>query len=253
MFAEVRNGNDIRMLNEPQPGRDPGLGELFELLFATESLDSFLQDLAQLASERVDAHLSCGITADVDHHPITVAASDQFAAVLDEQQYDAGFGPCLKAMRTGEQIEITNLAHEIEQWGQYGPHALAHGLGACLATPLISTNRIWGALNLYSPEPESFTEADQTRSQDLAAQAAGAIAVASRLAEQTKLSEQLRTALNSRAVIDQAIGIIMAAQHCDADSAFATLRTASQNRNEKLRDIAVRIVQSTSQRSVPPS
>ena len=233
-------------------GDDASVVQLFELLMVTESLDSFLQDLAVLAARRVDAQLSCGITTRVDHHPITVAASDEFAANLDEQQYAAGEGPCLHAMETGKTVEITNIAYELDRWQNYGTHALAHGLGACLATPLIAADRCFGALNLYSPEPESFTETDYARSEDLAAQAAGAIAVAARLAQQAQLSQQLRNALESRAVIDQAIGIIMGAQHCDADTAFNTLRTASQHRNEKLRDIAARVVQTTIQKHQPP-
>jgi hypothetical protein len=102
-----------------------------------------------------------------------------------------------------------------------------------------------GALNLYSRQPEEFTKTDIDRAEDLAAQAAGALTVAFRLAEQTKLSANLETALESRAVIDQALGIIMGAQHCDADTAFGVLRNASQRRNEKLRDIATRIVATT--------
>jgi AmiR/NasT family two-component response regulator len=48
----------------------------------------------------------------------------------------------------------------------------------------------------------------------------------------------------------------MGAQHCDAETAFGVLRNASQQRNEKLRDIATRIVATTaagSRASTPPS
>src|ERR1700689_3545342 len=56
------------------------------------------------------------------------------------------------------------------------------------------------------------------------------------------LAAQLEHALRSRAVIDQAIGIVMAESRCDADQAFATLSRASNNRNMKLRDLATEIV-----------
>jgi hypothetical protein len=54
-------------------------------------------------------------------------------------------------------------------------------------------------------------------------------------------SEIGRRALASRAVIDQALGIIMAQERCPSTHAFAVLRNASQNRNTKLRDIARQI------------
>ena len=56
------------------------------------------------------------------------------------------------------------------------------------------------------------------------------------------LIDQLRASLASRAVIDQAVGVIMGQERCTQDKAFAALRTASQNRNVKLRDIAHEVV-----------
>lgn len=70
------------------------------------------------------------------------------------------------------------------------------------------------------------------------------------LAHHVEITDQLRAALSSRTVIDQAIGIIMARERCDADAAFAVLRATSQNRNVKLRDIATEIVKAVS--SKPP-
>ena len=46
----------------------------------------------------------------------------------------------------------------------------------------------------------------------------------------------------SRAVIEQAKGILMAQRDCSADEAFDMLRRASQRENVKLRDVAQRIV-----------
>jgi len=59
--------------------------------------------------------------------------------------------------------------------------------------------------------------------------------------------EDLRTVLESRPVIDQAKGILVAQQHCSADDAFAMLAEASQKSNRKLRDVAQAIVQAESQ------
>jgi AmiR/NasT family two-component response regulator len=73
------------------------------------------------------------------------------------------------------------------------------------------------------------------------------------LAAERELTAQLRAALASRAVIDQAIGILMAQQRCTAAQAFEILSIASQNRNAKLRRVAAGIITSlTGQPPQPP-
>lgn len=56
--------------------------------------------------------------------------------------------------------------------------------------------------------------------------------------------DQLTEALQSREVIAQAKGIIMAKESCDAEEAFAVLRRISQHTHRKLRDVAAEIVDS---------
>jgi len=80
-----------------------------------------------------------------------------------------------------------------------------------------------------------------------------AVGIAGRLAGQAVLTDQLRASLASRAVIDQAIGVIMAQQRCTADEAFAVLRSVSQNRSVKVRQIAEQIVTSITGRPTQPS
>lgn len=75
-----------------------------------------------------------------------------------------------------------------------------------------------------------------------ASQGSAVLTVALHQAQQTQLTEQLGEALASRWDIDQAIGVLMAQQRCSATSATSILRTASQTRNRKLRDMATDIV-----------
>jgi AmiR/NasT family two-component response regulator len=60
-------------------------------------------------------------------------------------------------------------------------------------------------------------------------------------------SRGLRTALESRPVIDQAKGVLVAQEHCSVDDAFVILTEASQKSNRKLRDVARSIVQAEAQ------
>lgn len=96
-------------------------------------------------------------------------------------------------------------------------------------------------------EPAKFTGAEREAAALFAAQAAGALTVAIRLAQMAELTEHLRLALESRGVIDQAKGILMNQEHCTAERAFAILRSASQHRNIKIRDLATEIVKRVSE------
>lgn len=58
---------------------------------------------------------------------------------------------------------------------------------------------------------------------------------------------QLRQALRSRIVVEQAKGIVMAERRCGPEDAFKILRAASNNSNVKLRDLAGELVEQAQQ------
>ena len=219
------------------------IAELQNLLLGTQSVEDFLQELAILAARRVTGGLSCGITLQPNGRPLTVASSDTLAEQMDEVQYGTGNGPCLHAMRTGQQVRIEDTTGE-ERWAGFSMRAAAYGIRSTLSLPLTADGQHIGALNLYAPLPAAFGPAETRRAESLAANATGALTLAVRQAASTALTSQLRHSLASRAVIDQALGVIMAQERCTQAQAFAILRSASQNRNLKLRDIATQIVTS---------
>ena len=216
------------------------LTELQNLLLATSGVEDFLNEVVVLAARTVAGGLSCGITLEPNGHPVTVASSDTRAAQVDELQYEVEDGPCLRSMTSGTRVIVADTAGP-ERWSGFSARAAANGIRSTLSLPLTAEGLI-GALNLYAPVPEAFGDAEIRRGEIFAASASAALALASRQASATALTGQLREALASRAVIDQAIGIIMAQERCTSAKAFAILRNASQNRNVKLRDIASQIV-----------
>jgi GAF domain-containing protein len=217
------------------------IGELQALLLGTESIDGFLREMAVLAARSLGGSLSCGITLQPNGRPLTVASSDQFASQLDELQYGLDQGPCLSALRTGRVVRIDDLASD-GRWRDYAVRALAQGVRSSLSCPLDAQGRPVGALNLYARQPGFFGEAQIRQATGFAQNASIAVGIAARMAQQAVLTEQLRASLASRSVIDQAIGVIMGEQRCSSGEAFAILRTASQNRNIKLRQVAESIV-----------
>ena len=152
-------------------------------------------------------------------------------------------------MSSGKPNYVPDTTTE-QRWASFCTDALAKGVRSCLSLPLDTPAGVLGVYNLYSTRVDGFPEEMWPQLEALAGNAAGALAVAVKLADQTQLSEDLRHALASRSVIDQAIGIIMAQQRCDASKAFDLLRRASQNRNVKLRELAAEIVEAVG--SHPP-
>jgi GAF domain-containing protein len=123
------------------------------------------------------------------------------------------------------------------------------GAGSSISVPLMIDTNAVGALNLYSRMARGLTAQDQARARQFADQAAGAIALARRLEEREQFAGHLEKALSSRSVIDQALGVIIARTGYDAEHAFQLLRAQSQHTNEKLPDVAARIVQQASTRA----
>lgn len=233
------------MITEPNGHLTGECKELHEALLSTESVEQFLHEMAVLAASLVGGELSCGMTMRANGRPVTVACSDPVAARVDEAQYQLDDGPCLHAMREGHLVRIEDTADKA-RWPDFEAQAESYGIRSCLALPLSADGQPVGALNLYARAASAFGPAEARRAENFAENASGALMLAIRQASHAALIEQLRSSLVSRAVIDQAIGIVMASEHCTQARAFAILRSASQNSNTKLRDIAGAIVTSVS-------
>jgi len=221
------------------------LTDLQQALLSTQTLEQFLQELATLAARLVTDGVSCGMTMRSTGRPVTVACSDPLASEIDEVQYRFDDGPCLHAMRSGDRVSIEDTADQAK-WPPFEAAAQARGIRSCLAQPLVADGKPVGALNLYARRVAAFGPAQARQAENLAENASGALSLMLRLASYSELTDQLRSSLSSRAVIYQAIGVIMAQERCTQAKAFEMLRTASQNSNVKLRDIASAIVTSVS-------
>ncbi|HSP39005.1 MAG TPA: GAF and ANTAR domain-containing protein [Frankiaceae bacterium] len=223
--------------------------ELQELLSETETFSGFLADLTDVAKRSFREEVYCSITLLRDGRRETAASSDDLATLADEAQYSEQTGPCLTALDEGTEVLIDDLRTET-RFGSYSEKAVALGLRSVVALPMPGPDRPVGALNLYSPTVGAFSDATLTRARMLAAAASGAVGVARRITEQAQLNEDLKAAMASRRVIDQALGITMAREGCNADTAFGLLRRSSQNEHKKLREVAFELVTRTG--GVPP-
>jgi GAF domain-containing protein len=129
------------------------------------------------------------------------------------------------------------------RWPDFTNRALYEGVQSILAFPLRSSEEVFGALNLYSQQEDAFDDRSVSLGETLAARASVVLLNASRFEEATRLADQLQEALKSRAVIDQAKGVLMEREKISADEAFDRLKSLSQRSNLKVRDLATHLVE----------
>lgn len=181
----------------------------------------------------------------------TAAASSEAARALDELQRELGSGPCVEVLAAGEERSSADLRTD-ERWDRrVGSAAERAGLVAVLAVPLHAGDVTIGALSVFSRTPDGIDHDDATTIRGIAAPVAATLANARAYHRAAMLGDQLREALGTRAVIEQAKGILMVRAKVDEDEAFALLRRTSQQQNRKLRDVAAAVVAMRDQ--LPPT
>ena len=225
--------------------------DLQKLLLQSPDVAEFMNHVATLASAITVPASSAGITMKRDGEVSTVAATSSLASQADEIQYGRGQGPCLHSLRTGEVVHVPDLAAD-ERWNDYRIHALTQGVRSSLSLPLFIGEQSVGALNIYTDVVHEFIPDEIERVRAFADQASFALTLVMRHSEQVILEDQLRNAIESRAVIDQALGIVMGQQRCTATEAFDVLRKASQARNVKLNVVAAELITSITGRPPQP-
>lgn len=212
-------------------------------------LEAFLNALTRLAVHRLshpdsDAEVLCGITLLRRRKAGTVASSSERAQLMDEIQYSYDRGPCLDACRHETAFYVADLRTD-KRWPEYARDVLGHGIRSILALPFVLPAGDRAAVNLYSEQEGDFSGEARAQAEAFAEQASQGFAVALRLATDRETAEDLKAAMSSRTVIDLAVGIIMGQNHCDQDEGFRILRSASNSRNIKLRELATSIVEKT--------
>jgi GAF domain-containing protein len=176
-----------------------------------------------------------------DGSPETAAATSPLATELDQKQYEWGDGPCLRAARTGQLVRVS-VAEAADQWPVFAASAGGAGFGSFLSAPLSLDDEHAGAVNCYSTEGHGFAELDVKLLSLYTKAVEAALSSHRRYVRARRTAEQLQAALASRAVIDQAKGIVMAVRRVNAEQAFALLVEQSQRDNVKLKDLAARFV-----------
>ena len=215
--------------------------DLARVVVGGRDLSNVLGEVTSVVRRALPGCEATSITLIRGERAFTAAHDGQMALDADELQYQRGYGPCLDAGRAGQVFLVEDMAAE-QRWPEYARHAAAHGVGSSLSVPLPFQSSSIGALNSYAGRAHAFGNEDQALAEEVASWVALAVGNAEAAARTTEELAQLRTAMKSRAVIEQAKGRLMERHQIDEDQAFTLLTHASQKTNIKLRDVAAELL-----------
>jgi GAF domain-containing protein len=230
--------------NSSSDARD-AFAELARITLDTESMESVLQRIAELAKQVLPGAAEVSVSLISNDKASTAAYTGRLALDLDETQYGRGYGPCLESATGGEIVDIVD-AREEPRWPDYARAAVQRGSLSSRSVPVPVLETVSAALNVYAVEPHGFDDGARELGRTFASYAAAAVRNMHVYRSARDLAEHLDRAMQSRAVIEQAKGVLMSQRRCDATEAFTILAAASQRSNRKLRDIAQAIVDGVS-------
>ena len=223
------------------------VGHVQDMLLDTQDVQDFLDELARFSAESMSGprgQIYCGITLLRHRSAATVASSSEHAQAVDEIQYLFGDGPCLRSCREGVLVHVPDFELDSE-FPDYNDTVLKNGIRSVLAVPFeLPGADARAGLNLYSEKPNVFDASAVESAVNYVRQASKGLRLAVLLAQRTDNAANLRKAMESRTMIDTAVGIIIAQNRCSQEDAINLIKSASSTRNLKLRDVAAAIVES---------
>lgn len=220
---------------------------LQDLIADMEDIKDLLDGMTGLAATTLThltgARIECSITLHRHKRPSTIAGSSDQAIFLDGIEQRIGDGPCLQALRTGAPVLMQDLSAD-SRWPTLRDELTNLGFGSVLGVPLKLGPKASAALGFFAAAPCAFTE-DIVKDADLFGEVAGrALRLGLRIAAAELQSKDLTAALDRRAAIDMARGIIMAQNRCTGEKAFEMLRNVSNTRHAALHDVALEVIAS---------
>lgn len=202
----------------------------------------FLHMLVLRCVDLLDAATAGLMLADGRGALQVMASSAERTRLLELFELQNDEGPCLESYRDGRQVASDDLEQDLDRWPTFAPEALAAGFRAVNSFPLRLRRQVIGALNLFRTNASGLDDADVELAQALADIATIGLLQERALTASVEHSSQLRTALDSRVLLEQAKGVVGEAAGVEMDEAFALLRGYARRNNRRLTDVASDVV-----------
>ena len=219
------------------------LVELGKLRFGEMRVEDALHEIVLTTHTIFDVDGAGLMLADVNHHLRNVAVSDERLGHLEDLQIQHQEGPCISAFDDKELVRAPDLTEE-ERWPSFAAAAVARGVRAVLASPLPYNQDAVGVVAVLSEDPHPWSPEGELALLAFTDLAALLIASMMQGEQQSELAAQLQNALNSRAVIEQAKGVLIGQQGLSAHAAYMQLRAQARAERRKLVAVSAELVRS---------
>lgn len=224
------------------------LAETFVELAGLLVTDFDLVDLFSLVVERCAALLDvaeAGLLLSDRHHRLrAMASSSERMHVIELFEIQNEEGPCLDVFRS--RLPVVNASVDgDDRWPSFAPQARAAGFATVHAFPMRHVDRVIGVVNLFDDRRSTLTSREAEVAQALADIATFVILQSRAVRDATELADQLQSALWSRVVVEQAKGVLSERLGVNVAGAFAVLRDYARKHNERIADVAGRVVDHT--------
>ena len=213
------------------------LSRVTRLLKTQRTLPAQLEAVVGIVKRAVPSCDAAGIVLLVDGEPTSIAVTDRLTIEIDLVQYQTGEVPCLSALNDGDVVRIDLLERD-SRFPRFAPGALDQGLHSVLSTPLAANGRSVGSLNMYSTQPHAFDAGTEEAVRPMAEYAGQAIGTSPLYAYSLDMVDGLVEDFESRAIIDQATGVLMATQEDTSEEALSHLRELAMRSGESMRTVA---------------
>jgi transcriptional regulator with GAF, ATPase, and Fis domain len=214
---------------------------LVDSLLVDFDVVDLLTELTEHCAQLLDVEAAGLLLADPLDQLRLLAATSEEARELELFQLQADEGPCVECYSTGNPVSVADLATQAQRWPRFVPAAIEGGFAAVHAVPMRAAGRVMGALGLFGSRTGELSDADLLVGQTLAHIASVAI-LQEHAPTPTTVMPQLRSALISRVVVEQAKGFLRETLGVSVEEAFRVLRTYAHIHNEHLTDVARRLV-----------
>ena len=205
------------------------------------NLEDMLTSVANFAVRAIPGADGAGLTLLEDNRSDTIVTTHPFVAEVDAIQYHINQGPCVSAAAEARTMRSGSLGDD-SRWPQFGSRVARLGVHSAVSLPLITPSGVVGALNVYARAKNVFDDRAAELGELFAVPAAIAVQNAHVLAQAQRLAANLQQALDTRAIIDRAVGILMSRNGGTELQALNRLRVLSQHEHERLPAIAQSIV-----------
>ena len=206
-----------------------------------------LTELTERCADLLDVAATGLLLADGHGHLHLMAATSKSSHDLELFQLQADQGPCLDCFTTGEPVSAADLTTGARLWPRFAAAAAEAGIASVHAIPMRASGNVLGALGLFGTDPGDLNEADRLVAQSLAHVAGVAILHEHR--PSANVLPQLRRALNSRVVVEQAKGFLRENLDVSLDDAFALLRGYARAHGDRLTEVSRRLITEPGERA----